>query len=149
MATVSSAVQVKKAEKTTKQQAVSRTYATGRRKTAAARVWISRGNGKIIINGRDIADYFPLSDNRSVVNKPFALTKTAGEYDVFCTVKGSGTTGQAGAIFHGISRALCLDNPALREILRKENFVTRDNRTVERKKYGRKKARKSFQFSKR
>ncbi len=148
MVTVNSAVQVKKIEKSVKAP-VQRTYATGRRKTATARVWISRGSGKIQVNGRDITDYFPLSDNRSLISRPFALTKTAGEYDVFCTVKGSGTTGQAGAIFHAISRALSTDNPDLREVLRKENFVTRDSREVERKKYGRKKARKSFQFSKR
>jgi small subunit ribosomal protein S9 len=147
MATATSAIQVKKLEKKEKQ--VERFYATGRRKTASARVWISRGNGKIIINGRDVAEYFPLPENRYQVNKPFALTKTAGEYDVFCTVKGSGTTGQAGAILLGISRALTEAVPDLRTELRKNDCLRCDSRRVERKKFGYKKARKSFQFSKR
>jgi small subunit ribosomal protein S9 len=124
-------------------------YATGRRKEAAARVWLNKGTGKIVINGKNISDYLARPVLRMIVNQPFAVTGTAGLYDVFCTVRGSGLSGQAGAIRHGISRALDEANPDLHAALRQGGFLTRDPRTVERKKYGKKKARKSFQFSKR
>lgn len=126
-----------------------RTYATGRRKEASARVWIGRGKGRIFVNGKEVETYLPRPVLRMIVNQPFAATNTAGEYDVWCTVKGSGLSGQAGAIRLGISRALDIDNSELHTILRQGGFLTRDPREVERKKYGRKKARKAFQFSKR
>ena len=126
-----------------------RVYATGRRKEASARVWISKGAGKITVNGREIEKYFARAVLRMIVNQPFAATNTAGQYDVYCTVAGSGLSGQAGAVRHGISRALDKTDEALRTILRSGGFLTRDSRKVERKKYGRAKARKSFQFSKR
>lgn len=124
-------------------------YATGRRKTATARVWISPGTGKIIVNGKEIDAYLARPVLRMHVNQPFAATKTAGLYDVWCTVKGSGLSGQAGAIRHGISRALDVADTELHPVLRHGKFLTRDDRRVERKKFGHKKARKRFQFSKR
>ena len=126
-----------------------RIYATGRRKEAAARVWIAPGNGRIIVNGRDIETYLARPVLRMIVNQPFAATNTVGAYDVWCTVKGSGLSGQAGAIRHGISRALDLSDSELHTTLRQGDFLTRDSRAVERKKFGFKKARKRFQFSKR
>ncbi len=126
-------------------------YATGRRKSASARVWISSGSGKVVVNSKDVSDYFVREMLRSIIKRPFVVTETAGHYDVFCTVKGSGLSGQAGAISHGISRALDLatGHGVHHKILRDESLLTRDSREVERKKYGRKKARKRFQFSKR
>jgi len=126
-----------------------RSYATGKRKNAIARVWIKPGPGKIVVNGREQDTYFARPVLRMVINQPFAVTEREGQYDVICTVKGGGLSGQAGAVKHGISKALTYYEPALRGALKKEGFLTRDSRVVERKKYGRKKARRSFQFSKR
>ena len=126
-----------------------RSYATGKRKDAIARVWIKPGPGKITVNGRDQETYFARPVLRMVINQPFGVTEREGQYDVTCTVKGGGLSGQAGAVKHGISKALMFFEPALRGVLKKEGFLTRDSRVVERKKYGRRKARRSFQFSKR
>lgn len=126
-----------------------RAYATGRRKDAVARVWIKPGRGVITVNGREFERYFARPVLRMVINQPFEVAAREGQYDVFVTVKGGGLSGQAGAVRHGISRALTLYEPDLRGALKKEGFLTRDSRTVERKKYGRRKARRSFQFSKR
>jgi len=126
-----------------------RSYATGKRKNAVARVWIKPGPGKIVVNGREVETYFARPVLRMMINQPFAVADREGQYDVLCTVKGGGLSGQAGAVRHGISKALTLYEPALRAVLKKEGFLTRDSRIVERKKYGRRKARRSFQFSKR
>jgi small subunit ribosomal protein S9 len=126
-----------------------RAYATGRRKDAVARVWIKPGSGKVTVNGRDQEIYFARPTLRLVLNQPFTVTDRVGSYDVIATVKGGGLSGQAGAVKHGISQALTKYEPALRSAVKAEGFLTRDSRTVERKKYGKAKARKSFQFSKR
>ena len=126
-----------------------RAYATCRRKDAVARVWIKPGRGVITVNGREFATYFARPVLRMVINQPFEVAGREGQYDVFVTVKGGGLSGQAGAVRHGISRALTLYEPDLRGALKKVGFLTRDSRTVERKKYGRRKARRSFQSSKR
>ena len=126
-----------------------RAYATGRRKDAVARVWLKPGTGKITINGRDQEVYFARPTLRLVINQVFGITEREGQYDVVCTVKGGGLSGQAGAVKHGISQALTKYEPALRTPVKRAGFLTRDSRTVERKKYGRAKARRSFQFSKR
>ena len=126
-----------------------RSYATGKRKDAIARVWIKPGTGKITVNGRDNLVYFARPVLRMLINQPFGVANRQDQYDVFCTVKGGGLSGQAGAVRHGISKALTYYEPALRPALKAEGFMTRDARIVERKKYGRKKARRSFQFSKR
>ena len=126
-----------------------RAYATGRRKDATARVWLKPGSGKITINGRDQEVYFARPTLRLVINQPFQVTERAGQYDIVATVKGGGLSGQAGAVKHGISQALTRYEPALRGAVKAEGFLTRDSRVVERKKYGRAKARRSFQFSKR
>jgi small subunit ribosomal protein S9 len=126
-----------------------RAYATGKRKNAIARVWIKRGTGKIIVNGRESQVYFARPVLRMLLNQPFAVANRLGEFDVRCTVLGGGLSGQAGAVRHGISRALTYFEPALRPTLKQAGFLTRDARVVERKKYGRAKARRSFQFSKR
>jgi len=126
-----------------------RAYATGRRKDAVARVWIKPGNGAITVNGRDQEVYFARPTLRLVINQPFAIAEREGQYDVICTVAGGGLSGQAGAVKHGISQALAKYEPALRVTVKAAGFLTRDSRVVERKKYGRAKARKSFQFSKR
>ena len=126
-----------------------RAYATGRRKDAVARVWLKPGSGKITINGRDQDVYFARPTLRLVINQPFGVTEREGAYDVVCTVKGGGLSGQAGAVKHGISQALTKFEPILRAPVKAAGFLTRDSRTVERKKYGRAKARRSFQFSKR
>ena len=126
-----------------------RAYATGRRKTATARVWIKRGTGKIVINGKDQVDYFARPVLRLMIKQPLEAAKRETEIDVICTVKGSGLTGQAGAVRHGIARALVNFEPELRTAMRPQKLLTRDPRAVERKKYGRAKARRSFQFSKR
>lgn len=126
-----------------------RAYATGKRKDAVARVWIKPGKGVIKINDRELAVYFARPVLRMVLNQPLALTKREGLYDVTVTVTGGGLSGQAGAVRHGISKALTYYEPELRGILKKEGFLTRDSRVVERKKYGKAKARRSFQFSKR
>ncbi len=126
-----------------------RSYATGRRKDAVARVWVKPGSGKITINGRDQETYFARPTLRLVINQPFGVTERTGQYDVVATVKGGGLSGQAGAVKHGIAQALSKFEPALRGAVKAEGFLTRDSRTVERKKYGKAKARRSFQFSKR
>ncbi len=126
-----------------------RSYATGRRKESVARVWVKAGSGRITVNGRELDAYFPRPVLRMVINQPFTVTNTSNQFDVVCTVTGGGLSGQAGALRHGISRALTLFNPELRKPLKAQGFLTRDPRTVERKKYGRAKARRSFQFSKR
>ncbi|AOH86663.1 30S ribosomal protein S9 [Sphingomonas panacis] len=126
-----------------------RAYATGRRKDAVARVWLKPGTGKITINGRDQEVYFARPTLRLVINQVFGITERTGQYDVICTVKGGGLSGQAGAVKHGISQAITKYEPILRAPVKAAGFLTRDSRTVERKKYGRAKARRSFQFSKR
>jgi small subunit ribosomal protein S9 len=126
-----------------------RSYATGKRKTAVARVWIKRGKGKITVNGKDQKDYFGRAVLQMIIKQPLVAAMRANEFDVECTVTGSGPSGQAGAVRHGIARALTYFEPELRPVLKKGGFLTRDSRVVERKKYGRKKARRSFQFSKR
>jgi len=126
-----------------------RAYATGKRKNAVARVWIKPGSGKIVINTRTIEVYFARPVLRMLIQQPFAIANRSGQYDVNCTVSGGGLSGQAGALRHGISKALTYFEPDLRGVLKKGGFMTRDSRVVERKKYGRKKARRSFQFSKR
>ena len=126
-----------------------RAYATGRRKDAVARVWLKPGTGKIEVNGRDQSIYFARPTLRLVINQPFGVTDRVGQYDVVATVKGGGLSGQAGAVKHGIAQALSRYEPTLRSAVKREGFLTRDSRVVERKKYGRAKARRSFQFSKR
>ena len=126
-----------------------RAYATGRRKDAVARVWIKPGTGKIMVNGREDTVYFARPTLRLIINQPFGVTDRKGQFDCLVTVKGGGLSGQAGAVRHGISRALSKFEPALRSYLKQAGFLTRDARMVERKKYGKAKARRSFQFSKR
>lgn len=126
-----------------------RAYATGKRKTAVARVWIKPGSGKITVNGKDQTEYFGRAVLQMIIKQPLVAAERNDQFDVVCTVSGSGPSGQAGAVRHGIARALTFYEPGLRSILKKGGFLTRDSRTVERKKYGRKKARRSFQFSKR
>ena len=124
-------------------------YATGRRKKSVARVWLKKGSGKIYVNGKKMTDYFIKPNLQIAINKPLTLVKRVNEFDVRCSVKGGGLTGQAGAIILGIARALVEFEPDLKPTLKKEKLTTRDSRAVERKKYGRRKARRSFQFSKR
>ena len=126
-----------------------RAYATGRRKEAVARVWVKPGSGRITVNGRDGEAYFARPVLRMIINQPFVAAGRVQQFDVVCTAKGGGLSGQAGAVRHGISRALCAYDPMLRPPLKSGGFMTRDDRKVERKKYGLAKARKSFQFSKR
>jgi small subunit ribosomal protein S9 len=126
-----------------------RAYATGKRKNAVARVWIRPGNGKIEVNGRDSPVYFARPVLRMLISQPFVVADRLNQFDVWCTVKGGGLSGQAGAVRHGISRALTFYEPGLRPVLKHGGFLTRDSRVVERKKYGKAKARRSFQFSKR
>ncbi|MDP9164311.1 MAG: 30S ribosomal protein S9 [Pseudomonadota bacterium] len=126
-----------------------RAYATGRRKDAVARVWLKPGSGKIVVNGRDQEVYFARPTLRLVISQPFGITDRAGQYDIIATVKGGGLSGQAGAVLHGIAQALSRYEPTLRTTVKRAGFLTRDSRVVERKKYGKAKARKSFQFSKR
>jgi small subunit ribosomal protein S9 len=126
-----------------------RAYATGRRKDAIARVWLKPGSGKIEVNGREQEIYFARPTLRLVINQPFGVSGREGQYDVVATVVGGGLSGQAGAVKHGIAQALTRYEPALRSVVKQAGFLTRDSRAVERKKYGRAKARRSFQFSKR
>ncbi|MBL4907864.1 MAG: 30S ribosomal protein S9 [Sneathiella sp.] len=126
-----------------------RSYATGKRKNAIARVWIKPGSGKITVNGRDQETYFARPVLRMILAQSFQVVDRVDQFDVICTVKGGGLSGQAGAVRHGVSKALMYYEPALRPALKAAGFLTRDSRVVERKKYGRAKARKSFQFSKR
>ncbi|WP_299350456.1 30S ribosomal protein S9 [uncultured Shimia sp.] len=126
-----------------------RAYATGKRKDAVARVWIKPGSGKVIVNGKDQDKYFARPVLQLILRQPMQVAGVEGEFDVYATVKGGGLTGQAGAVKHGISKALQLYEPSLRAPLKAAGFLTRDSRVVERKKYGKRKARRSFQFSKR
>ncbi|MBL6782172.1 MAG: 30S ribosomal protein S9 [Alphaproteobacteria bacterium] len=126
-----------------------RSYATGRRKESSARVWVKRGTGRINVNGKDITEYFARPVLQMMLAQPFETAARTGEFDVIATVKGGGLSGQAGAVRHGISHALIRFEPSLRPVLKAGGFLTRDSRVVERKKYGRAKARRSFQFSKR
>ena len=124
-------------------------YATGRRKKSIAKVWVKKGSGNIYVNGKKMAEYFQKANLQIAIYRPLTIVNRKNEYDVRCFVKGGGLTGQAGAIVHGLARAVVLHEPDLKTTLKKEKLTTRDSRAVERKKYGRKKARKSFQFSKR
>ena len=124
-------------------------YATGRRKKSIARVWLKKGTGIVLINGKKVVDYFKKPNLQTAVYRPLSLTQKENDVDLNCLVKGGGTSGQAGALAHGISRALVDLDPNLKKILKKEKLTTRDSRAVERKKYGHRKARRSFQFSKR
>ena len=126
-----------------------RAYATGKRKDAIARVWVKPGSGKIIVNDKEFATYFARPVLQMILNQPIVASNRVGQFDIIASVKGGGLSGQAGAVRHGISKALTYYEPALRSVLKKGGFLTRDSRTVERKKYGRAKARRSFQFSKR
>ncbi|MHA1151858.1 MAG: 30S ribosomal protein S9 [Alphaproteobacteria bacterium] len=132
-----------------KRDAQGRSYATGKRKDAVARVWVKPGNGRITVNGRDLERYFARPVLRMLINQPFEAADRKDQFDVFCTVAGGGLSGQAGAVRHGISKALTLYEPELRPVLKHGGFLVRDSRVVERKKYGKAKARRSFQFSKR
>tara|TARA_B100000700_G_C14959412_1_gene815679 strand:- start:562 stop:1050 length:489 start_codon:yes stop_codon:yes gene_type:complete len=126
-----------------------RSYATGKRKDAVARVWLKPGSGRVLINEKDISEYFARPVLQMILRQPFQVTDVEGQFDVNATVKGGGLSGQAGAVKHGISKALQLYDPGLRLPLKAAGFLTRDSRVVERKKYGKRKARRSFQFSKR
>jgi small subunit ribosomal protein S9 len=126
-----------------------RAYATGKRKNAVARVWIKPGSGKVVVNGKEMAVYFARPVLQMILRQPFTIANVEGQFDVFATVAGGGLSGQAGAVKHGVSKALQLYEPALRAPLKAAGFLTRDSRVVERKKYGKRKARRSFQFSKR
>ena len=126
-----------------------RAYATGKRKDAVARVWVKPGSGKVTVNGKDMSEYFARPVLQMILRQPFDIAGVAGQYDVYATVAGGGLSGQAGAVKHGISKALQLHEPGLRAPLKAAGFLTRDSRVVERKKYGKAKARRSFQFSKR
>ena len=124
-------------------------YATGRRKTSIAKIWLKKGSGKIYVNGKNYEDYFKRANHKMQLLRPFEIIKQPTDYDVKCSVKGGGHTGQVGAMVHGISKALIQFDSELKSTLKKEKLTTRDSRAVERKKYGRKKARRSYQFSKR
>ncbi|MER5172143.1 30S ribosomal protein S9 [Thioclava sp. GXIMD2076] len=126
-----------------------RSYATGKRKDAVARVWVKPGTGKVTVNGKEMKEYFARPVLQLIVNQPFGIAGVEGEFDVYATVVGGGLSGQAGAVKHGISKALQVYEPALRPALKAAGFLTRDSRVVERKKFGKRKARRSFQFSKR
>jgi small subunit ribosomal protein S9 len=141
--------QTQQARREPKRDAQGRAYATGRRKDAVARVWIKPGKGDIQVNGKKVGQYFARPVLRMLITQPFLVTDRYNQFDVYCTVTGGGLSGQAGAVRHGISRALTNYEPDLRAILKVAGFLTRDSRVVERKKYGRAKARRSFQFSKR
>ncbi|MFD2174241.1 30S ribosomal protein S9 [Rhodobacter lacus] len=137
------------APRTPVRDALGRAYATGKRKNAVARVWVKPGSGKITVNGKAMNEYFARPVLQLIVNQPFGVAGVEGQYDVMATVVGGGLSGQAGAVKHGISKALQLHEPSLRAALKAAGFLTRDSRVVERKKYGKAKARRSFQFSKR
>ena len=132
-----------------KRDALGRSYATGKRKDAVARVWVKPGSGKVVVNGKEIAVYFARPVLQMILKQPFQVANVEGQFDVYATVAGGGLSGQAGAVKHGISKALQLYEPSLRGALKAAGFLTRDSRVVERKKYGKAKARRSFQFSKR
>ena len=124
-------------------------YATGRRKKSVAKVWLKKGSGNIHVNGKKMVDYFQKQNLQIAIFRPLTIVKRENEFDARCSVKGGGLSGQAGAIIHGLARAIILFEPDLKTILKKEKLTTRDSRAVERKKYGRRKARRGFQFSKR
>ena len=145
---VNASLENKKIEKT-KMNFKDSKYATGRRKKSIAKIWIKRGSGKIYVNDKEMTEYFKRPNHQMLVSKPLQVSNRLTEFDVRCKVKGGGLTGQAGAIIHGISRALLKHEPELKAVLKKEKLTTRDSRSVERKKFGRRKARRSFQFSKR
>ena len=132
-----------------KVDALGRSYATGKRKNAVARVWVKPGSGKVTVNGKDLAVYFARPVLQMILKQAFSVANVEGQFDVMATVVGGGLSGQAGAVKHGVSKALQLYDPALRPALKAAGFLTRDSRVVERKKYGKRKARRSFQFSKR
>ncbi len=142
-------VEAKVAPRKANKDKLGRSYATGKRKDAVARVWIKPGKGNITVNDKSIDEYFARPVLKMVINQPFAVANRENEFDVICTVKGGGLSGQAGAIKHGISKALNEYEPELRTVLKQAGFLTRDDRVVERKKYGKAKARRSYQFSKR
>ena len=146
---VATAVQPEQPKREPKRDTLGRSYATGRRKNAVARVWIKPGKGEITVNGKRVGQYFARPVLRMLITQPFLVADRYNQFDVYCTVSGGGLSGQAGAVRHGISRALTHYEPDLRAILKVAGFLTRDPRVVERKKYGRAKARRSFQFSKR
>jgi len=137
------------APKAPQRDALGRSYATGKRKDAVARVWVKPGTGKVVVNGKEMAVYFARPVLQMILKQPFTIANVEGQFDVFATVAGGGLSGQAGAVKHGISKALQLYEPTLRAALKAAGFLTRDSRVVERKKYGKAKARRSFQFSKR
>ncbi len=137
------------APRTAERDALGRSYATGKRKNAIARVWIKPGTGRVTVNGKAMAEYFARPVLQMILRQPFTVAGVDGQFDVTATVKGGGLSGQAGAVKHGVSKALQLYEPSLRGALKAAGFLTRDSRVVERKKYGKAKARKSFQFSKR
>ena len=137
------------APRTPQRDKLGRSYATGKRKDAVARVWIKPGSGKVVVNGKEMAVYFARPVLQMILRQPFTVAGVDGQFDVMATVAGGGLSGQAGAVKHGISKALQLYEPSLRAALKAAGFLTRDSRVVERKKYGKAKARKSFQFSKR
>ena len=147
--TTAAAAVAEAAPRTPVRDALGRAYATGKRKNAVARVWVKPGTGKIIVNGKEMPVYFARPVLQLIVNQPFGVAGVEGQYDVLATVSGGGLSGQAGAVKHGISKALQLHEPSLRAPLKAAGFLTRDSRVVERKKYGKRKARRSFQFSKR
>jgi small subunit ribosomal protein S9 len=149
LAVATSAIDLDAPKREPKRDALGRSYATGRRKNAVARVWIKPGKGEIEVNGKRVGQYFARPVLRMLITQPFLVVDRYNQFDVFCTVTGGGLSGQAGALRHGISRALTYYEPELRPILKVAGFLTRDSRVVERKKYGRAKARRSFQFSKR
>ena len=140
---------VEVAPKTPQRDSLGRSYATGKRKDAVARVWVKPGSGKVVVNGKEMAAYFARPVLQMILKQPFTVANVEGQFDVFATVVGGGLSGQAGAVKHGISKALQLYTPELRGALKAAGFLTRDSRVVERKKYGKPKARRSFQFSKR
>ncbi|MGO4854332.1 30S ribosomal protein S9 [Phaeovulum sp. W22_SRMD_FR3] len=135
--------------RTPQRDSLGRSYATGKRKDAVARVWVKPGSGKVVVNGKEMAVYFARPVLQMILRQPFTVAGVEGQFDVFATVAGGGLSGQAGAVKHGISKALQLYEPSLRGALKAAGFLTRDSRVVERKKYGKAKARRSFQFSKR
>ena len=146
---VATAIPTDKVKVEPKRDTLGRSYATGRRKNAIARDWIKPGKGEIMVNGKRVGQYFARPVLRMLITQPFLVADRYNQFDVYCTVSGGGLSGQAGALRHGISRALTYYEPDLRSILKIAGFLTRDSRVVERKKYGRAKARRSFQFSKR
>jgi len=141
--------QINQEEKNISQDSKESKYATGRRKRSIARVWVKKGSGSFSVNGKKMTEYFKKQNLQIAILRPFVLTERENEFDVFCTVKGGGLSGQAGAIIHGIARTIVDFEPDLKKTLKKEKLTTRDSRSVERKKPGLMKARRSFQFSKR